>query len=59
MRTVFFVSVAVVALLTIPVAARAADMRVKAPPPAPMPHRSVGPDSTLVATWAVPGADMA
>jgi outer membrane immunogenic protein len=37
MRTVFFVNVALVALLTIPVAARAADMRVKAPPPPPMP----------------------
>jgi outer membrane immunogenic protein len=32
MRTVFFVSVALVALLTIPMAARAADMHVKAPP---------------------------
>jgi outer membrane immunogenic protein len=37
MRTVFFVSVGVVALLTIPMAARAADMHVKAPPPAPLP----------------------
>jgi outer membrane immunogenic protein len=34
MRTVFFVNVALVALLTIPMAARAADMHVKAPPPA-------------------------
>jgi outer membrane immunogenic protein len=37
MRTVFFVNVALVALLTIPMAARAADMRVKAPPAAPQP----------------------
>ena len=37
MRTVFFVNVALVVLLTIPMAARAADMHVKAPPAAPPP----------------------
>jgi outer membrane immunogenic protein len=37
MRTVFVVNVTLVALLTIPMAARAADMHVKAPRPAPMP----------------------
>jgi outer membrane immunogenic protein len=43
MRTVFFVNV-IVALLTIPMAARAADMRVKAPPrpPAPPPFSWTG-----------------
>jgi outer membrane immunogenic protein len=44
MRTVFFVNVALVALLTIPMAARAADMHVKAPPPpaAPPPFSWTG-----------------
>jgi outer membrane immunogenic protein len=37
MRTVFYTSVAALALLTIPMTASAADMRVKAPPPAPVP----------------------
>jgi len=46
MRTVFFANVALVALLTIPMAARAADMHVKAPPrpaaPPPPPYSWTG-----------------